>query len=90
MSTLSDGSILRTLGVVLERDEQNVARPVAAELVSVCAWCDFDHVQTRALLAQGKRVTHGICPAHAAQQIERARELNGARSASRPTMKEAA
>lgn len=80
--TLSDGSILRSLGVALQRDEFGVARPVASsEVVSVCAWCDWDKSQTRALLAQGKRVTHGICPAHSAQQIERARELNERRAA---------
>lgn len=71
-----DAAILRALGVVIKRDEQNVAQPVASELVSVCAWCDWDKSQTRALLAQGKRVTHGICPAHAQRQIERARALN--------------
>lgn len=83
MNTLTDGSILRALGVVIERDEAGVARlvdsraPIAdGQLVSVCAWCDFDKTQTRALLAQGKRVTHGICPAHSRQQIERAKQLN--------------
>lgn len=99
-SARGDAAILRALGLVLQRDAQNVAtiEPAApeGELVSVCAWCDWDKVQTRALLAQGKRVTHGICAFHTEQQLERARELNrqaagcGARSASRPTIEEAA
>ena len=46
---------------------------IPKETVSLCAWCDFDKVQTRAVLAQGKRVSHTICPAHAEQQLARAR-----------------
>jgi len=72
MNTLTDGSILRSLGVALQRDEQGVASPA----VTVCAWCDFDQVQTRALAAQGKRVSHTICAVHRDQQLARARELN--------------
>lgn len=74
MNTLTDGSILRALGVALERDEAQVARPV--ELVHVCAWCDFDKSQTRALVAQGKKVSHTICAAHKAEQMQRIAELN--------------
>lgn len=50
------------------------------EPVVICAWCDPDQVQARALRAQGKRVSHTICPAHAVQQLARARELNREKS----------
>lgn len=98
MNTLTDGSILRALGVQLERDEANVARPVAHHggtedterkpLVQVCAWCDPAQIQSRALLAQGKRVSHTCCPFHLEQQLARARELN--RQAAGGVQKEAA
>jgi len=86
VSTLMDGSILRALGVEIARDEQRVARPIPAgghrpplqETVHICAWCDWDKTQTRALLALGRRVSHTICREHGAQQLERARELNQA------------
>lgn len=74
--TVADGSVLRSLGLTLERDEAHVARPVSVEVVSICAWCDTDKIQTRALLAQGKRVSHTCCQFHMQQQIERARFLN--------------
>lgn len=81
MNTLTDGSILRALGVALERDEQNVAQPVAARedarpTVQICAWCDPDQVEARALMAQGKRVSHTCCNFHTEQQLARAREMN--------------
>lgn len=47
-----------------------------AGVVVVCAWCDPQQIEARLLRAQGKRVTHTICPSHAAQQMARARELN--------------
>ena len=74
MNTLTDGSILRALGVALERDAAQVARPV--EIVHVCAWCDADKSQTRALRAQGKQVSHTCCAAHRDELLARARELN--------------
>lgn len=52
-----------------------------AGVVVVCAWCDPQQIEARLIRAQGKRVTHTICPAHAAQQLERARELNAQRGA---------
>lgn len=80
MSTLSDGSILRALGITLQRDEHNVARPVADSqgpsgqgLVSVCAWCDWDKSQTRALHNLGKLVSHSICERHKQLMLDRIR-----------------
>jgi hypothetical protein len=64
------GSILRQLGIALERDEHNTAT------VHVCAWCDEDKTQTAALLAAGRRVSHTCCPDHSRQMMDRARELN--------------
>ncbi len=76
MNTIADASILRGLGLRLERDDQNVAQPVALETVSVCAWCDWQKIETRALMAQGKRVSHTCCAEHTRELLARARELN--------------
>lgn len=67
----------------------SASNPVPA-LVHLCAWCDFDKVQTRALVAQGKKVSHTICPTHREQQLARARQLNEQRRQAAGGIKEAA
>lgn len=37
----------------------------SGHIVTVCAWCDVDRVDTQALVAQGHEVTHGLCARHA-------------------------
>lgn len=58
--TLAAGSILRRIGLELQRDSQGVAKPVAAR----CAWCDSE--AGVAIDPNGPPVSHGICPRHLA------------------------
>lgn len=58
--TLTDGSILRRIGLQLQRDSHGVARPVAAR----CAWCDAE--AGVAIDPKGPPISHGICPKHLA------------------------
>lgn len=36
-------------------------------IATVCSWCDLDHAQTKALIAQGYDVSHTICEPHRQQ-----------------------
>jgi hypothetical protein len=71
---ITDAEILNAAGIEIVRTADGFATP--APLVHICAWCDADKVQTRALRAQGKRVSHTCCPEHTRQMLDRARELN--------------
>jgi hypothetical protein len=64
-TTFSDGSILRSLGLALQRDE-NTARPVGTEaspvLFRVCGWCKIGIGTAPALPPNlPGDVSHGIC-----------------------------
>jgi len=45
----------------------NATSTVAAKLIIVCAWCQTARQQTLAAKATGAQVSHGMCPACAAQ-----------------------
>lgn len=67
MNTLTDGSILRTLGVALERDERQVARPVAVAgavpiVFRVCSWCKRGLGVAECEPQRAGTVTDAICP----------------------------
>jgi hypothetical protein len=68
--TLTDGSILRRIGLQLQRDSHGVAKPQPVEgrrsatVPTACAWCDSE--AGVAIDPNGPPVSHGICPRHLA------------------------
>lgn len=62
---LADGRLLHHLGIMLQRDEHNVASPAVAAPTAVCAWCASE--AGVAIDPKGPLVSHGICTRHLAQ-----------------------
>lgn len=60
---VNDGRILHHLGVMLARDEHNVARPAPVPAAR-CAWCD---AQSGRKPDPSRQESHGICTKHLAQ-----------------------
>ena len=56
----SDGRILHHLGIMLKRDEHNVATPKPIA-VRVCAWCGCDMGTVEVSPAMDATITHGVC-----------------------------
>lgn len=63
---MADGRLLHHLGIMLQRDEHNVATPAPSTLTPVCAWCDQDAGIKR---AREENITHGICARHKAMVL---------------------
>jgi hypothetical protein len=67
MNTLYDSSILRTLGVMLARDEHRTARPVPVDSSFVvfrrCSWCGVGLGCKPADEVSAGLFTDTICPA---------------------------
>jgi len=58
---LSDGRILHHLGIMLQRDEHNVATPRPCQQV-ICAWCGADlGIVEVTNPRMANTVTHGVC-----------------------------
>jgi hypothetical protein len=81
-ATLTDGGILRSLGVMIERDEHGVARPVPAVVSTPiiyrrCGWCGVGlGVKPAGAESCAGFISDGMCPdcfAKVSRQIEERR-----------------
>ena len=43
------------------------AKAPAGSLLTICAWCDPEKTLAQSLIAQGYRLTHGVCEKHKAE-----------------------
>lgn len=84
-TTFSDSSILRALGLALQRDEMT-ATPVMANsspvLFRVCGWCKIGIGTAPALPPNlPGDVTHSVCPSCKAAFIDRCEEFHARKAA---------